>query len=63
MYIMNITKDNRWCTIGFTAEELQDCKDYIIDNIKISLVDSIIDQSENNEDVYFIVSNQRYITM
>ena len=60
-YITDIKPNSNWSTDGFNAQELQEDKDYILKNIKISIVKSIPDQWENGEVVYFITSNQKYI--
>lgn len=62
-YIESIQPNSMWHTDGFTALSLVQDKEYILDNIKISLVKSIPDQWENGEVVYFITSNLKYITM
>ena len=62
-YIENIKPDSFWHTEGITAKDLLECKDYILNNIKVSIVKSIPDQWENGEVVYFISSNEKYITM
>ena len=62
-YIENISPNSNWSTPGFNAKDLQEEKDYIFDEIKISLVKSIPDQWENGEVVYFVTSNETYITM
>lgn len=60
-YINNIRINSNWHTDGLDAIDLQEDKDYILKNIKISIVKSIPDQWENGEVVYFITSNQKYI--
>lgn len=62
-YINNIRINSNWHTDGLDAIDLQNSKNYILKNIKISIVKSIPDQWENGEVVYFITSNQKYITM
>lgn len=62
-YINNIQENSSWNTDGFIAKDLIENKEYIIDNIKINLVKSIPDQWENGEVVYFITSNEKYVTM
>lgn len=62
-YINNIQENSSWSTDGFTTKDLIENKEYIIDNIKISLVKNIPDQWENGEVVYFIASNEKYVTM
>lgn len=62
-YIENISPNSNWSTPGFNAKDLQEEKDYIFDELKISLVKSIPDQWENGEVVYYIASSMKYITM
>lgn len=62
-YINNIRINSNWHTDGLDAIDLQNSKNYILKNIKISIVKSIPDQWENGEVVYYITSNQKYITM
>lgn len=62
-YIENIGPNSNWSTPGFNAKDLQEEKDYIFNELKISLVKSIPDQWENGEVVYYIASNQAYIIM
>lgn len=62
-YITDIKPNNNWSTDGFNAQELQEDKDYILKNIKISIIKSIPDQWENGEVVYYITSSNNYIVM
>ena len=62
-YISNIGPNSNWSTDGIDAKELQDNKEYILNNIKIKIVNNIPDQWENREVVYFVTNNQKYITM
>lgn len=62
-YIRKIKSNSSWHTEGMNAEDLQESKEYIFRNIKIYIVKSIPDQWENGEVVYYITSNQKYITM
>lgn len=62
-YINNIRINSNWHTDGLNAIDLQNSKNYILKNIKIKIVKSIPDQWENGEVVYYITSNQKYITM
>lgn len=62
-YINSIQENSKWETEGFTAKHLVENREYIIDNIKISLVKSIPDQWENGEVVYYVASSMKYITM
>lgn len=62
-YINNIRINSNWHTDGLDAIDLQNSKNYILKNIKIKIVKSIPDQWENGEVVYYITSNQKYITM
>lgn len=62
-YINNIRINSNWHTDGLDAIDLQEAKEYILKNIKIKIVKSIPDQWENGEVVYYITSNQKYITM
>ena len=62
-YISNIGPNSNWSTCGMNAKELQGNKEYILNNIKIKIVNSIPYQWENGEVVYFITNNEKYITM
>lgn len=62
-YIENIKPNSAWHTDGLNAKDLQEDKDYIFDELKISLVRAIPDQWQNGEVVYFITSNEKYVTM
>ena len=62
-YISNIAPNSNWSTDGINAKELQDNKEYILNNIKVTIVTNIPDQWENGEVVYFITNGGKYITM
>lgn len=62
-YIDSIQENSNWSTDGINAKHLQETKEYIRDNIDISLVDNIPDQWENGEVVYYVAGAMKYITM
>lgn len=62
-YINSIQPNSKWQTDGFNAEELNKSKQYIFENIKIDIVNSISDKWQNGEVVYYFTSNQKYLTM
>lgn len=62
-YINSIRPNSKWQTDGLNAEELNNSKQYIIENIKIDIVNSISDKWQNGEVVYYFTSNQKYLTM
>ena len=62
-FINSIKENSNWHTIGFTAREMIESKDYILSNISIEIVDSITDKWHNGEVVYYITSNMKYLTM
>ncbi len=62
-YINSIKPNSKWQTDGINAEDLNDSKQYIFENIKIDIVNSISDKWQNGEVVYYFTSNQKYLTM
>ena len=62
-YINSIKPNSNWQTDGINAEDLNDSKQYIFENIKIDIVNSISDKWQNGEVVYYFTSNQKYLTM
>lgn len=62
-YINSIKINSNWQTDGMNAEDLNDSKQYIFENIKIDIVNSISDNWQNGEVVYYFTSNQKYLTM
>lgn len=62
-YINSIKQNSNWQTDGMNAEDLIDSKQYIFENIRVNIVNSISDKWQNGEVVYYFTSNQKYLTM
>ena len=62
-YINRIKPNSNWCTAGFTAENLNKDRDYILANIQIKIVESFYGTWKNGEYVYYFPSNDKYITI
>lgn len=63
IYIVNINPNSNWNTVGFTAKDLAESKPYILDNLKVSIVNEISDKWQNGEVIYYFTSNNKYLTM
>ena len=62
-YMANVKPGSGWSTDGMEAEDLIRNLEYLINNIKVSIVKSVPDQWENGEVVYYITSWDNYIVM
>lgn len=62
-YINNIKPNSNWCTEGMDSEHLQECKDYMFNNLNVDIVRFATDDWDNGETVYYFTSNQKYVTL
>lgn len=62
-YMANVKPGSGWSSDGMNSDDLIRNLEYLINNIKVSIVRSISDQWENGEVVYYITSWNNYIVM
>lgn len=62
-YINNITIDSNWKTEMFNPNDIINNKESILGRLEVRMMTAFLDESKNNEVVYYFDSNRKYITM